>query len=263
VSSSDGGTTLVEDGTSSSSEASGTTGDPDESFCGAMVNAEAIRCTDFDGMSAGVPWEQGPEVGYDRMVEEKPAAASPPSFLRVVRNDDVLGVNQPAQALLITDGVNLSDLPGLRLKFSVRFPPDLVGLCGDRPLRVFAVQYDAGRAEGLYSIIGSVSLDGLQLDAFTADGVLHLGSFPNVPSPTQNGWRPVEVDLRLGPNAAGEAVAVMGADGMMGGPVDIAGFGAPVAVDVNVGPFESGSLPAEGCSYDLDDVVLLPGGSAP
>ena len=259
----DSGTTVdIDDATGTESESSGTTGGFEGAFCAARVNANAIRCSDFDDSPAGVPWLEAPAAGYDRAYDQNPPAVSPPTFLRVVRNGDALRANQPAEALLVAHEVVLTGLDGLRLRFAVRFPMDLQGLCGDRPLRVFAVQYDAGPAEGFYSVVGSVSLEGLQVDGFTSKGQQDLGSFPDLPGVTANGWRPVEVDLRLGANSGGPTITVMDAVGMETGAISIPGFGAPTAIDVDVGPmFDSATAPPTGCSYDLDDVVLLPVGS--
>ncbi|MCR9164959.1 MAG: hypothetical protein ACE37F_30550 [Nannocystaceae bacterium] len=249
---------------SSSTGVPGTTGTdtadtdrPLDTFCSQADNAAAIRCTDFD-VERGIEWPELPLVGFRRMIDDDPPASSSPSFVRLSRDPVDDGGGDPLQALYGAEDVLTSGTAGLRVSFAVRFPPSFGEDCGNRPVRVFAAQYEFAN-DDIVSVTVEVSPDSVRLFYFpNGGGATQHGPF-DVLVEEGDAWRRLEVLLRVGPDVVGPSIEIGGADGMSE-TISLPGFEPPGAtVDVNVGPwFPAPDAPPVECSYELDDIVLLP-----
>ncbi len=233
------------------------TDQPPDSFCLLPVNAPAIRCTDFE-VDSGIEWPALPSLGFNRDVSENPPGFSPPAFVRLSRTDEAIPGNAPRQALYEAAGADVTPGAGLELNLAVRFPPDFDALCGNAPVRLFAAQYDVG-SDVPVSVVGEATPDTVRLFFFPEGAASQsFGPF-DILAPEADGWRTLDVRLLVGPNIGASSIDLNGADGSSE-PIPLDGFDPPGgALDVNVGPwFDATVDPPQGCSYDLDSIVLRP-----
>jgi hypothetical protein len=247
--------------TSYGSSSSGSTGDspPEASFCTSPANATALFCTDFDDPPSPTEWPQPAAEGYNRTVEKSPPPFSAPRFMRLARNGEVPNTDA-VQALFEGDDIQVGRLEGVRLRLVFRLPPDFETVCGQNPLRLFSFEYVSGEAGSpTVRLVGAVSEDSLLLTVGEDAGATVLGSYQGIHGAAMSGWRTLDVELRATSSTGVQAINVIGSAGETG-PV-VANDFEPLdgVIDVTVGPwFIPGFQPPEGCSYDVDDIVLLP-----
>ncbi len=221
-------------------------------------NADALLCTDFDADSPGPDaWALGNAFGFIRTVETAPAPFSAPQFMRISRNREVAN-DDPVQALLEGDAIDVGQSGGVELDLVFRLPPDVADVCGNRALRLFSFEYVSPVAGmPIVRIVGAVSESQILITSTDEGGeTTVLENSDGVHTPLVSGWRTLRVRLATARAVGGAAVEVLGSSGLV--EVTVSGF-EPVddGVDVTVGPsFEPGFEPPSGCSYDVDNIVL-------